>query len=341
VARRTASAIEEDALDALVNALGHLRVPEVRVTASGQAIEIGGTAFDIRMRPIVTAEEADHLVQLLPHGSRPVIVVADRIASKAKEVLRDADVGYLDRRGELRIVAPSVLIDAGVPATPWDDGPPPPPLASQVARETALACLRHPDRAHGIREVAAFIDRVPSAVSKAMSGMRRAGLLTSRNEVVSPFLFDELAGVWRREPVALAAAPPPAARTHEQLHLGFDEPPSVADWVVTDTVAAQAWGVPIVATGNHPPDFYVPTSTALRRAVAKLGVPARAETRACSVAVAPVRLVCLRPEPAPLGVDVPWPIVSPIVVALDLAQDRARGREALEQWQPEEDIHVW
>ena len=37
----------------------------------------------------------------------------------------------------------------------------------------------------------------------------------------------------------------------------------------------------------------------------------------------------------------PWPVAHRVVVALDIAQDRARGLEALEQWQPEGIARAW
>ena len=55
-------------------------------------------------------------------------------------------------------------------------------------------------------------------------------------------------------------------------------------------------------------------------------------TRGCTVAVGPVRLVCLRRVDHSALSGECWPVVNHIVVALDIAQDRARGLEALEQW---------
>jgi hypothetical protein len=36
-----------------------------------------------------------------------------------------------------------------------------------------------------------------------------------------------------------------------------------------------------------------------------------------------------------------YPVANQVVVALDLAQDRARGREVLENWDPKESTRVW
>jgi hypothetical protein len=37
----------------------------------------------------------------------------------------------------------------------------------------------------------------------------------------------------------------------------------------------------------------------------------------------------------------PWPVVHPLVVALDLAADRSRGHQILDEWTPEEALRVW
>ena len=42
-----------------------------------------------------------------------------------------------------------------------------------------------------------------------------------------------------------------------------------------------------------------------------------------------------------LDSDLAWPVVNDVVVALDLAQDQGRGREALGEWEPEGVIRVW
>jgi hypothetical protein len=69
-----------------------------------------------------------------------------------------------------------------------------------------------------------------------------------------------------------------------------------------------------------------------------LGPATRPADRACTVAVAPARIVCQRR----LGLQgEAWPVANHIVVALDLAKDKGRGRDALERWNPEEVARVW
>jgi len=56
------------------------------------------------------------------------------------------------------------------------------------------------------------------------------------------------------------------------------------------------------------------------------------------IAIAPVPSVVghrfVRPSEA-------WPVVHPVVAALDLAADRARGHQILDEWTPEEQRRVW
>ena len=60
-------------------------------------------------------------------------------------------------------------------------------------------------------------------------------------------------------------------------------------------------------------------------------------SRACTVAMAPAPAVCARRYHG----RGPWPLVHPLVAALDLAVDPGRGGEALEAWHPEDVERVW
>lgn len=336
-----------DALDALLRALAALEVeakPANPKTAAEQPhdflVQIGDSELVGAVTSIVTAASAGQLVRWAKKLDRPAIVVADRIAEDAKASLRRAALNYLDRRGELRLFEGPMKIDARVPSSvPASTSE---PLSSQVDREVAIACLLGPDQPHGVREVAAYIDRAPSAVSKAMAGLRAEGLLTSDGEPAVPDLFRELAVRWHRRPVALRDLPRPGSGSmNAQLELGLDQPETTIGWALTDTLAASAWGMPVVARGDYPPDFYVPSPTALRRAVALLGETDDARHRACTIAVAPVRLVCLRRvDRSQIGGE-SWPVANHIVVALDIAADKARGLEALDQWQPGGIVRAW
>lgn len=346
--RRTTATLEKDAVAALLEALNRIGVVtsvlstepsagEVRVDA---VVEAAGQRFDVEVKSIVTAAQGELVARSAP-GEAPLIVVADRIAADAKRSLRAARVNYFDRRGELRIVSPPLFIDTFVESAPPMAGSRGGSLDSQVAQEVAIACLLTPNRPHGVREIARYIDRAPSAVSSAMAGLRHDGLLTSAGEAMVPDLFHALLIGWRRRAVLLATLPDTSARDAKRLGLGLDEPEGTTGWALTDTRAAASWGIPIVAGGDYPPDFYVPSESALRAALSHLGEAARPSSRACTVAVAPVRLACLHRIDHSHTTGERWPVANHIIVALDIAQDRARGLEALEQWQPEGTVRAW
>jgi hypothetical protein len=303
-------------------------------------VEAAGQRFDIEVKSVVTAANGALLAGSAPRDV-PLIVVADRIAADAKRSMREAGVNYFDRRGELRIVSPPLFVDTIVESALPMAGNRSGSLDSQVAQEVAITCLLTPDRPHGVREIARYIDRAPSAVSNAMAGLRDDGLLTSAGEAMVPDLFHALLMVWRRRAVLLAILPDTSAREAKRLGLGLDESEGSTGWALTDTRAAASWGIPIVAGGDYPPDFYVPSESALRVARSHLGEAVNPSSRACTAAVAPVRLACLRRVDHSRTTGEPWPVANHIVVALDIAQDRARGLEALEQWQPEGIVRDW
>ena len=346
--RRTAAALEQDAVGALSEALGRIGVvtdalsteqpaSELSVDA---AIEAAGQRFEVEVKSVVTAAQGELLARRATRNV-PLIVVADRIAADAKQSLREAGVNYFDRRGDLRIVSPPLFVDTLVESALPMAGRRSGSLDSQVAQEVAIACLLTPDQPHGIREIARYIDRAPSAVSSAMAKLREDGLLTSAGEAMVPDLFHALLVVWRRRPVRLAKLPGTDAREAQRLALGLDKPEDSTGWALTDTRAAASWGIPIVAAGDYPPDFYVPSEAALRAARSHLGEATNPASRACTAAVAPVRLACLRRADHSRTTGEQWPVANHIVVALDIAQDQARGLEALDQWQPEGIVRAW
>lgn len=207
------------------------------------------------------------------------------------------------------------------------------PFSGQVGRELAVLLLLTPDQPGGIRAAAAALSRAPSSVSAAFSALRTA-----------------LRGLGHRRPQAGAAGafwalaePPPVdiarflahGRKDAVLGLHPGEPERTIGWVLTDTVAAVAYGAPVGARADRPPDFVVPDHAMLRSAVQVLGPAASTATRAARIRVAPVPAVCSqRIDGASWNQE--WPLVHPLFVALDLAQDPGRGREILDSWTPPE-----
>ena len=346
--RRTTAVMEQDAVTALSDALGRIGVatnvlstePSAGKRRFDAVVEAAGQRFAVEVKPVITAAHGTLLAGTATRDV-PLIIVADRIAADAKRSLREAGVNYFDRRGELRIVSPPLFIDTLVESALPMAGGRSGSLDSQVAKEVAIACLLTPDRPHGVRQIARYINRAPSAVSGAMAGLRDDGLLTSAGEAMVPDLFHTLLTVWRRRAVLLATLPDTGAREAKRLGLGLDEPEDSTGWALTDTRAAASWGIPIVAAGDYPPDFYVPSESALRAARSYLGEATTPASRACTVAVAPVRLACLRRVDHSRLTGEQWPVANHIVVALDIAQDQARGLEALDQWKPEGIVRAW
>ena len=330
---------------ALADALTSLGLSVLREVLIGNRqvdllVESAGVELDVKTKPVITAGNGAEIARQDWPEAFTRIWVADRIAAEAKQAFREQGINFFDLRGELRVVEPPLFIDTKIdveePYPPARSGP----LDSQVAKETAIACLLTPDQPHGVRETARLIGRSPGAVSKAMANLEQVGLLTSRAEPLVPDLFHELAIVWRRKPLALANMPEPGIEWHD-LSADASAGALPSGWTLTDTVAAQSWGIPLVAPGGYPPDFYVPNRSALHLARSRLGEPESPEKRACTVAVAPTRFACRHQFDHSDTSGIEWPVANHIVVALDLAQDKARGMEMVDQWHPKGIVRAW
>jgi hypothetical protein len=322
-------------------------VSTVGGTGNGQAdfiLDLSGFTIAVQVKAIVTPSVADSLVTSSRRLQLPLLVASERIEDSARALFREEGVNFFDARGWLRVVSPGVIVDTAVPGR-IHPSVRIAPLSSETAKEVALVLLEGPGARPGVRELARVLNRAPSSVSLALEGLRAAGLVTTANEPLVPDLFWEVAATWCYEQVPLADLPSPGeARRTDQLQLGLghgggdDWVLDEVGWALTDTLAASAWGAPVVASGDYPPDFYVPTRAVLARSIAVLGRAARSSERACSIAVAPTRTVCRRRVNLP---NETWPVASHVVVALDLARDRARGRDVLERWRPEGVTRVW
>jgi hypothetical protein len=139
---------------------------------------------------------------------------------------------------------------------------------------------------------------------------------------VYPELFWALADRWSPDRTWLAIEPNAATE-------------DTTGWCISGTIAAADYGAPVVAP-RAVPDLYVPGPVVVTIAARRYGVARDATTAAASIAVAPTSELTDHPLPP---VDQPWPLAHPVAVALDLAQDRARGREILDDWNPPE--RVW
>jgi hypothetical protein len=248
----------------------------------------------------------------------PAVVVADRISDAGREVLRSAGWGWLDRRGHLRLWMPGVRIESALPDA-GDDRPTTGNVWTTVGLEIALAAMCFPQEPVTARRVAARIGRSVGATHELIGRFAERGLIGSRTHLpLLPDLFWETAGRWPDDgwlalPVGLEAL---------ATRLGADH------LVRVDERAATLGGAHIAAAGDLPARCYVPTAAALRRARSLVD---REQPTRTWVRQSPVRWLPLL-EGLPPDDDHPWQVAHPLVCALRLAADPARGREIVEAW---------
>jgi IclR helix-turn-helix domain len=273
-----------------------------------------------------------------------VVLVADRVTEQARQMLRENGWSWLDLRGHLHLVDAGLFVDVDIPRLKEKRGPSS-PLAGPVGREVAALLLLAPTTQVSLREIARMLNRAPSSVSEALASMRSAGLVDQNRHPVVPHLFWELAERWNFQSVDVGGYPSPAVSdgtgsANDVLRLGLEASPKAMGWALTDTLAAAAYGAPVAVRSDHPPDFYIPDQTVMRRALRLLDPASSHETRSATIRVAPLPMVCT--ERIHL-IDETWPLARPLFVALDLAQDPDRGRELLDGWTPptEAGPRVW
>jgi hypothetical protein len=271
----------------------------------------------------------------IPDGAVPVLV-GDKILGDARPELESAGWGWLDRRGRIRLRSAGVLVDAEVDAAPRSAPRrrPSAALASHGAQELAVSLLLDPDDPPGVRAIARRGGFAPSTISRALTELRDLGLVRRDGRPVVPDLFWALADQWAPTWYALADRLDLSDARLQPLVTNVDDAdqPGAA---VTDTRAASAWKAPVVASGTAPVSLYVTDRPMLDRVLEQAGRASRGVDR---VAVAPVRSALSHRF---VRAGEPWPVVHPLVVALDLAADRARGHQILDEWTPEEVPRVW
>jgi hypothetical protein len=320
----------ENAQD-LVKALAAIGVDGVVEPAAGRrapsradfVVRVGGRQVVGEARSVVRESDAGGVAAQLEGeiGSRAYgIVVADQVSEGARAVLRKAGIGWLDRRGHLRLSVPGVLIDTDLPkelretrekqVDPW----------SPMGLDVAVALLKQPDVSASPVRIARLIGaRSHGRVSAILAELERRFLVAADRKPLAKELFWELAAVWapRWEPLRRSVAP--------------EEGP----FKLSGTIGALWHRAPVAAGVNYPPDLYVPSRRALREVLRTFGLQGEdAAVPAARVAVCPSRFAW---GLSGLEGD-EFPVADQLVVALDLAQD-PRGREILDGWEP--DGRVW
>ncbi len=354
MARRSEADVRADAEEALIRALreglegsidvvrGPQKGPDLIVSLRGGgsfAVELKGVAARAEPGPIANVLRTwDAQLDSMRHetGENVVgVVVAGAVPEATKGILRDHGWGWLDRRGELDLRAPGLVLHTTdiAPSTPPARSVARDPIRGRAGITTSACLLLDPDRPPGVREIARRGGLAPSTVSTALANLRAASLLEDDGRPLVPELFWALADAWKPDRHAFAEAPSPG--TGNRLELGLDSL-DAPGWGVGSTLAAAAWSAPVVVTSGAPPDFYVPNERDLRAAQRELRAAHTVDERACTIAIAPT-VLAVRPRYEPSSLATPWlhwPVVHPLFVALDLSLDRARGVEILHDWNP-------
>ena len=250
----------------------------------------------------------------------PLMVVADRISADARQRLSDAGVAWLDRRGHLWIKVPGLYVNTDIPRT----GAPPPPrvvdISSGTGFDVCIALLTSPDAPVGVNELARKIGRSPGRVSEILTALRREGLVEGGNRPAVPELFWDVADLWRPRWIALSTVPEPEPADRYRL---------------SGTVGALVLGAPLAA-GTNWPQLYVADDADVAAIASAYG--ASAGWPAAEIAVCPSTYAMSLASTVSRN---HFPVATAVVVAFDLAQDKARGREILESWSPEVSPRVW
>ena len=311
--------------------LGHLEV-----AVDGRTIDVV-VVTRADLRPAAAAVLPELVGGVRSGPPRTGLVVADRLAEHTREVLRERGWGWLDRRrGQLRLWAPGLRLDATLPPpsrpVPADEPRVRNPFSASGQR-LALWLLLHPDEPASPRAIAREIGVSAGQISNLLQAFAAQALLRRDRAPLVPELFWALAEHWHPRRHAVLALPPA-----EQLAAAPEL--KANQWVVGDTCAAAGYGAPVAVREGYPCDLYVPDHKTLSWVLNRCDLAPDATKRGATVAVAPVPMVSDRRFTHADPSGGPWPLAHPVVVALDLAADRARGREVLEAWEPPSELEV-
>jgi hypothetical protein len=330
------------AVRSAASALGFdvVSVPETAATdvvltgPDGHRIAVEITSTSIATRELLVGVER--------RPGRLPLVVADQVSGVLRQQLNERGIGWLDRRGHLRLVGGGLFVDADVPAAPRRGtavGSGRAPIAGRSGLAAASALLLQPDDPLGVSEIARRAGLNPSSITRAMGSIVDAQLAehTSRGRFrpLVPELFWALADVWPRDRITISASIADVRAGRFDAHL---DDAALEGWALGGARGAVAWGAPLVLTGDFPPLLLVPDDEALRVAAARFPRRSSNEGGEVWLAVDPTGLAttqrfALAGEPVPLA--------PPLFCALELAAS-ARDREALDAWvAPDGFVRVW
>jgi len=299
------------------DAMGSLGL-DVREVDGILTVDGARVALNLVARAHPTPADLRQLVEAST-GHLPAVMVADRISEPGRDELRRAGWGWLDRRGHLRIWTPGVRIESPVahgaaPRRPRMENP-----WTTVGLEVALAALIEPSEPVTARRVAPRIGRSVGATHEIIARFAEVGLVGPiTKQPLLPELFWEAASHWPDD----GWQPLPVGLEELAASVGPDI------LVRVDERAATLGGARIPAVGDLPARCYVPSAGALRRA---LRLVDRERATRCWVRRSPVVWLPENGEHPPDDAH-PWRVAHPIVCALRLARDPARGQEIVDSW---------
>ncbi|MCB0977129.1 MAG: hypothetical protein KDB02_06680 [Acidimicrobiales bacterium] len=296
-----------------------LRTVGVDAAATDEALVVDGMTLVPHIAERAHPNPADlrDLVVTARDGSG--LVIADRLSEAGRDVLRGAGWGWLDRRGHLRIWRPGLRVETPLPGRDRRKQAKPTNAWTPVGLEVALAALIEPDEAVTARRLAPRIGRSVSATHDSIARFSEVGLIGPRTHLpLLPDLFWEASAHWPDD--GWIALPLPIEEVAERV--GSD------GLVRVDERAATLGGARIPAAGELPARCYVQSPGLLRRVRALVD---RDEPVRCWVRPAPIEWIPLNEE-HPIDEDHPWAVAHPVLCALRLAADPARGREVVEGW---------
>ncbi|MCP4309345.1 MAG: hypothetical protein GY788_31625 [bacterium] len=297
-------------MDALVEALQRAGIA---VSSDNEALDFDGHA--IAVTPLERSHPTPSELRGMEFEDQDtlVVIIADRLSATSKDWLRLNGVGWLDRRGHVRLWGRGIYVDVHFEPSDVQMERRAPKDFTPAVREVALALLLRPLEAASPRNLARRTDRSPGYISTILGGLKFDGLLREDDRPLTPELFWALADAW--EPDWLPLADDLADLLSEGLA------------AETDAGAAARWGAPVFrleASENH----LVVSSDGVLKRLSSRASPTRPELiktfvrHEAGFAEATIRSPALGPTTA-----------HPVVCALDLAQDE-RGRELVREWRP-------
>lgn len=300
-------------LEELADALTESGIP---TTVLGpRRLVVDGESIDVRLVNRAHPTPAE-LAALDPVDKGEIaVVVSDRLSDTAHAALRSLGIGWLDRRGSVRIWTERLRLDVSFnPGYGLPDRRAPRSFTPAV-RDVVLGLLLRPDESGSPRALARSVDRSAGYVSTILAGLEEDGLLRADGKPLLPELFWALADAWPGEWMQVDD-------TLEDLRLD-----GVA--VATGNGAAEALGAPVLLGAGGPINLIVGSEALLRRL---------SKSRKAGALDPDSSQVAVRVESNFESVVITNPVsgvrfAHPVVVALDLAEDQ-RGRETVEVWRP-------